>query len=394
VIYRFTGGNDGFSPAGDLVFDDKGNLYGTTGQGGGFSCTAGCGIVFQLRSPAAGKGEWTETVLHRFQGGSDGEDPTSGAVFGPSGALYGTTGGSLQVSQDLGGVFRLQPQTGALTPLVRFGHPTTRGGTFPQSIPAFDRSGALYGTTLSGGDKNMGVVFKLAQAGGLWDETVLYSFCKAANCTDGSMPQGRLTLGNSSALYGATAEGGAHNQGVVFRLRPTGQLDVLHDFCDEQDCKDGAKPQGGVIIDNSGAVYGTAFACNFVACRGTVFKVTLSHGSAHLTVLHRFCSREDTCPDGSTPDGGLIMDRAGALYGTTLNGGAFGAGVVFKLSNHGYDVLHSFSEAGGDQRRQPFIPHHGLTIDAAGTLYGVTQLGGVVSSECPAGCGTVFKITQ
>jgi uncharacterized repeat protein (TIGR03803 family) len=401
VIYRFTGGNDGISPAGDLVFDHKGNLYGTTEEGGGFGCAlkVGCGIVFQLRPPAAGTGEWTETVLHRFRGGSDGEDPVSGAVFGPSGALYGMTFGDLQGSQDLGGVFELQPQTGALTPLVRFGYPDTSGGTYPSSIPAFDSSGTLYGTAGAGGDEDRGVVFKLTRAAGLWHETVLYSFCKVAHCTDGSFPSGRLTLGNSGALYGTTYAGGTyagvahHDNGVIFRLRPTGELDVLHNFCDEPFCKDGASPQAGVIVDNRGAVYGTASTC-VGPCRGTVFKVTLSHGNAQYTVLHRFCTREKTCLDGATPDGDLIMDRAGALYGTTNEGGAFGAGVVFKLSNYVYDVLHSFSPAGGGQRRQPFYPHAGLTIDAAGALYGVTTYGGVVSSECPAGCGTVFKITQ
>ncbi|MFZ3328816.1 MAG: choice-of-anchor tandem repeat GloVer-containing protein [Methylocella sp.] len=117
VLYSFKGGSDGSQPWAGLIFHSKGALYGTTLEGGGgASCgTAGCGIVFKLKPPAAGLTQWTEKVLYRFQGtaGGDGQAPQGGLVFDNTGVLYGTTfaGGNMQ----LGTVFKLKPPAAGLT---------------------------------------------------------------------------------------------------------------------------------------------------------------------------------------------------------------------------------------------------------------------------------------
>jgi uncharacterized repeat protein (TIGR03803 family) len=193
VLYKFNGGSDGANPHAGLISDSKGILYGTTWHGGGTGCGGkGCGTVFRLVPPIPPATKWTEQVLYRFQGGSDGAAPFAGLVLDSKGALYGTTlaGG---VSFGLGTVFKLtQPAPGhtqwAEQVLYRFTG-TGTDGAGPQAGLVFDSTGALYGTTSGGGGPaNCGTVFKLAPpAPGhtQWTETVLYSF---AGRGDGCLP--------------------------------------------------------------------------------------------------------------------------------------------------------------------------------------------------------------
>jgi uncharacterized repeat protein (TIGR03803 family) len=222
TLYAFTGGNDGSGPAAGVIADSAGNLYGTTLSGGSNSQ---CGTVFEL-SPQ-GNGVWTETVLYAFTG-SDGCNPYAGVILDRKGNLYGTTyiGGVGPCNNQCGAVFELSPPTvqgGAWTEstLHQF---TNTDGANPFAGLAIDSTGALYGTTVRGGNgqceplgAGCGTVFELAppsQPGGAWKH-VFFSF----NGLDGASPYGNVLLDQSKrVLYGTTASGGVRGYGTVFQF--------------------------------------------------------------------------------------------------------------------------------------------------------------------------------
>jgi len=217
VLYRFSGGVDGGSPGGGVVFDDAGNLYGTTIQGGSSCQPLGCGTVFEL-SPS-GDNTWTETVLHSFTGADgDGEAPPAGLAVDEFGDLAGTTtyGGHAA-----GTVFALQPPavTGGeweYRVLYRFGK-ITNDGNDPEAGVTLAGGNAIYGTTVGGGSSANGTVFQLTRThGGPWQESGVYSF---NNGDDGKIPfAGVLLL--DGALYGTTVQGGSAKAGTVFKIIP------------------------------------------------------------------------------------------------------------------------------------------------------------------------------
>jgi len=318
-------------------------------------------------SPAQGQ---TYRVLHAFTGGTDGETPYfSTVVHDAAGNFYGMT--------PYGGAFG----AGIVFKLDRAGKETvfhTFGGGKDGSVPFFgliaDAAGNLYGATAGGGVYGSGTVFKLSAAG---RETLLYSFTGMA---DGGSPDAvvRDTAGN---LYGGTA-GGANPSctfgcGTVFELDTTGKLTVLHSFTG---VPDGFSPQAPFILDVAGNLYGTTAyggdpACNGGAGCGTVFKVDTAGTE---TILHSFSGGID----GGYSPSGLVLDGAGNLYGTTAEGGANGAGVVFEIDNTGTEsVLYSFT-GGADG----FLPFGGVLMDAAGNFYGTTYSGGAY------GYGTIFEV--
>ncbi|MGH6795558.1 MAG: choice-of-anchor tandem repeat GloVer-containing protein, partial [Methylocella sp.] len=227
VLYRFTGtGNDGDGPSG-LVFDSNGALYGTTGGGGGPS---NCGTVFKLAPPAPGQTLWTETVLYSFAGTGDGCLPMFGGdgrlIFDTKGALYGTTVGTTSVIGAASGtVFKLKPPAPGhtqWTERVLYSFKGGSDGNQPYAGLIFDSNGALYGTTYRGGPKNFGTVFKLAPpAAGQtqWTETVLHRFHGVFG-GDGENPEGGLVFDSTGALYGTTLAGGAISLGTSFKLTP------------------------------------------------------------------------------------------------------------------------------------------------------------------------------
>ena len=210
-----------------------------------------------------------------------------------------------------------------------------------------DKRGALYGTTQAGDTQRPqgGTVFKLTPPsvkGGPWTETVLYKFCSINACLDGAAPQANLIMDEQGALFGTTVTGGSRNQGTVFKLTPptvTGgpwTETVLYSFCSMTNCTDGAVPMSGLIMDKHGALFGTTSSGGYLNGGGTVFKLTppsTAQGQWTETVLYRFCSPSNNCADGSQPNADLIMDSRGAFYGTTNSGGSNGGGTVFKLDS-------------------------------------------------------------
>jgi uncharacterized repeat protein (TIGR03803 family) len=394
TLYRFEP-KGGDIPQAGLVFDQAGNLYGTTSSDGkGYMA----GMVFKL-TPSA-DGGWTESVLYSFcslENCSDGASPTSGLIFDKTGNLYGTTaeGGAFNE----GTVFKLAPnQDGTWTESVLYSFLGGSNGAIPIGGLIFDRAGNLYGTTNQGGStqcpQGCGVVFKVTPSNGIWTQSVLYSFCALSNCSDdGEQPTAGLIFDQAGNLYGTTPFG-ANSGGIVFELTPSRDRgwseSVLHRFCSLSDCRDGGAPFRDLIFDQAGNLYGTGAAGGDLDA-GVVFRLTPNRdGSWTESVLHSFCSRTN-CIDGQEPFSRLIFDQTGNLYGTTISGGnssacgTEGCGVVFKLapkSNGRWEetVLHNFLNHPG------VFPVAGVILDTAGNLYGTT--GG--DSSGPH--GSAFKI--
>ncbi len=315
VLYAFSGGSDGNQPYGGVVFDQAGNLYGTTQFGG----THAQGTVFRLTHTTTG---WKETVIHRFAGGSDGANPGAGLVFDGAGNLYGTTvyGGYPTKSECIatagcGTVFRLTPAVTGWTETVlrRF---SGSDGNQPFANLIFDANGFLCGTTYLGGGYGVGTAF-----GGF----ARHSFSTTSK--EGSHPLGSLISDSKANLYGTTYISPAPGQGAVFKLTPSPNgpyfnTYVLHTFTGS----DGSRPAAGLIFDGAGNLYGTT-TVGGASFAGTVFKLTPSGTLWTETLLYSFTGGKD----GAQPYAGVILDQAGHLYGTTVFGGAHGAGVVFEV---------------------------------------------------------------
>jgi uncharacterized repeat protein (TIGR03803 family) len=338
VLHHFENdGKDGDYPVAGLIFDAAGNLYGTTSQGGAHQV----GTVFELEPESDGK--WNEKILHSFVSTpADGWQPKAALVFDAAGNLYGTTyvGGAYQ---NYGTVFKLTPGAkGRWSEKVLHNFDFNgMDGYNPLSGLAFDGSGYLYGTTVVGGATTNGAVFEMAPGNnGSWAEKVLYSFTGGS---DGSLSNSGLVRDSAGSLYSTTVAGGdphctyGGGCGTVFKLTPDAKgkwaFTTIHMFQE----KDGAFPGGGLIFDGAGNLYGVtneggaykSGGCENLGC-GTVFKLTHATGGKWTErVLHSF---NDNGVDGWGPDGGLIIDAAGNLYGTTYSGGAYGYGTVFEIT--------------------------------------------------------------
>jgi len=317
-------------------------------------------------------------VLYSFQDSQDGAAPHAGLVKDGSGNLYGTTfyGGDTQLGY--GTLFELAPD-GTKTVLHAFaGGPD---GGLPTTV-TIDGAGNLYGSAQWGGlaygcnGNGCGVVFEVAPDG---DETVLYTFSGA---NDGAYPQGAVVLDRKGGLYGTAQGGGADKAGVIFRLTSDGKEKVLHTFAGGSD---GDSPLSGLISDRSGNLFGTTnrgggSGCGGGAGCGTIFELA-KDGS--YSVLYAFTDGSD----GGSPVGGLLLDKSGNLYGTTEFGGnasdcgGTGCGTVFKLAPGGApSTLYTFT--GGSDGGQPVAS---LVSDHRGNLYGTTLFWG-------AGYGVAFKL--
>lgn len=371
TLYEFKGGVDGRPQAG-VIFDQAGNLYGTTTWGG----TDECGSVYEL-TPSS-EGSWTKTVLLNFTC-ANGDFPAANLTFDQAGNLYGTTivGGA----NGGGTVFELEPNgNGTWTYAALYSFTGGQDGYEPFfTTLIFDQAGNLYGTTYGGGNSHDGVVFEMTpNSNGSWAETVLHTF----SGEDGSESRSGLVFDNAGNLYGTTQSGGSSGQGTVFELarNPDGSWteSVLHSFTGG---KDGAQPYGGLIFDPAGNLYGTTFQGGAHGW-GTVYElIPNANGTWNVKVLHEFTGGKD----GGYPQDSLVFDSAGNLYGTTSAGGAGGCGVVFKLSSNS-------SGAWRETLMQTFMDHPGdgpianLTFDASGNIYGTTEGDGTKTF------GSVFEI--
>ncbi len=380
ALYSFTN-ITGAGPVAGLISDSAGNLYGTTEAGG----TDNEGVVFELKPPAGGQTSWTETVLHSFKG-IGGKYPFQGLIADGAGNLYGTTndGGA----GGYGVVFELsRPPAGKTfwTPkvLVSF---KGANGKYPQRL-IFDKKGNLYGSTAEGGPNGTsGLVFELSpptQGATAWTETVLCAF-------PGEPVGPQVGLMDAAGnLYGTTGIGGRYDRGTLFELSPPtpGQTawteTTLHSFGGPG--RPGGDPNGVLIADAAGNFYGTTMfgGANLY---GAVFELSPpAEGQTGWTETTLF-SFDRT--NGSKPDAGLLADYAGNLYGTTTRGGAHNEGVLFELSPPvtGQSVwtetlLYSFGYANGSS------PQGALIVDEVGNLYGTACCGGAHQA------GVVFKLT-
>jgi uncharacterized repeat protein (TIGR03803 family) len=403
--HRFQGVPDGAQPASGLVSDGAGNFYGTTLGGGlatcGFSAPF-CGTVFKVT--LGQDGSWKESVIYKFKGGSDGAAPSGTLVFDSAGALYGTTvtGGNDQVcsGEGCGTVFKLSPhQNGGWTETVLYRFLGSLDVQQPGSGVAFDKVGNLYGAAGGGCiEECNGTIFKLApNDNGTWTESILYTFMGG---TDGGFPSA-LVLDNAGNLYGTSASGGTINSpcgcGTVFQLSPSNngswKKSVLYSF---NDGLDGGSPSSGLALDSAGNFFGEtydggSFACPESGC-GVVYALTPESGSWKFSVKHTFNGLDGS--KGSQPSGGLAFDGKGNLYGTTGTGGdaacnnGNGCGTIFKLSPKTggaftFSMIAEFNGTFGSS------PNGGVIVDAAGNLYGTTFAGG--SPNCD--CGVVFTVT-
>jgi len=361
VLYSFTGGADGAQPYAQLIKDTAGNLYGTTAVGGNVNAcnNLGCGVVFKLTP------DGKEKVLYTFTDISDGVNPWAGLLL-KDGFLYGTTeaGGTNQA----GTIFKMKKSGAGKTILYNFAGPPKDGSyTFARLVQDSDDN--LYGTTYRGGKTDSGTVFKLDAKG---KETVIRSFKGGYH---GENPWSGVVRDSRGNLYGVTYGDFYGNYGTVFKIDPTGQQKILHHFSGGAD---GGYPYyGGVVLDKAGSLYGTTSYGGTHQYFGTVFKV---EKNGKFSSVYSFTGQLD----GGQPNASLVRDSAGNLYGTTIAGGAFGHGVIYKIDGAGTEtVLYSF-QGGTD----PALADANLMIDTDGTLYGTSALGG------DFGQGTVFKLTQ
>lgn len=367
TLTSFAGTKTGAFPESGLTQGNKGVLYGTTYTGG----PSGWGVLYQLIPPTPPATAWTESVLYKFTGGADGAGPIGSLVANSNSVLYGAT---------------------------------EQGGAFGY--------GAVYSLT--------------PQGGGVWNQTVLYSF--GAQAGDGANPQAGLLLETASGvLYGTTVAGGASGFGTVFALTPPASKGALwtespiYSFagapsgCGTSPACDGASPQAALTFgSNNGILYGTTYAGG-PAGWGTVFQLTKSGSTWSEGVLYNFTGSPPSCGttgnpacDGGAPAGSVVPGPNGVLYGTTSFGGNAacsvggykeGCGTVFQLTppvppatNWTETALYIFKGAPKDGAH----PTQNLVLGANGSLTGTTLSGGSNATVCfPAsyeGCGIIYAL--
>jgi len=382
VLHNFTGGLDGANPYTGLTMDRAGNLYGTALYGGlqvnDCHITNGCGTVFKLAKQGSG---WIFRPLYQFQGfpSGDGANPLGRVIFGPDGALYGTTAyggltaeGCGTTQPGCGTVFKLSPPPTPCrsftcnweeTQIYNFTG-TPGDGIQPQGEIEFDAAGNLYGSTYVGGSAG-GTVYKLTHVQGSWTQSVLASFLSGWN------PYGGVQLDQAGNVYVTTT-----TNATVFQLVSSGAgwtLNNLHQFTDSYGVYDmlagvivgpGGNLYGGttlelggpvlyelspsnggwdyatlytfsdyglsanLVMDSAGNLYGTTFGSGRDRIYGSVFKLTPSNGAWTYTDLHDFTNSSD----GAYPYSTIVLDPAGNLYGTASGGGVYGNGVVWEIT--------------------------------------------------------------
>jgi uncharacterized repeat protein (TIGR03803 family) len=385
VLHDFTGGADGAYPQDGLSMDAAGDVYGTTYYGGGSSnCSLGCGGVFKLSKLGS---QWVFAPLHSFTGApsGDGAYPDGRLTLGPDGALYGTTvkGGTVtgqcyQGDAGCGTVFSLKPpMRGVLngmsswTETVLYQFQGGSDGIIPFGQIVFDPVGNIYGATYSGGSSGFGTVYELVPSGPGWAKSLVYTF---SGGWDGGYPSAGLVFDQSGNLYGTTEFGGnlgcfsPNGCGAVFQLVPSASgwtENRLYAFGGN----DGYEPNGDLILDASGNVYGRTYG-SYVGYS----IVYMLHQSGQDWTYRRLYE----LPPPFSQAQGLTMDAAGNLYGAACQGGVYQHGYVFELQPGGsgwtFTSLHDFQGSDGD------CPMTTVLIGSNGSLYGTAGSGGAYNN--------------
>jgi len=383
TIYRFCSRDrcaDGFSPGGPLVMDPMGKLYGANYNGG----ASGAGTIFELIP--RGHNRWRYRVIYDFCttiGCSDGRGPVNGLIIDRNGNLYGENDSA---------IFELtpNPQQAKWAFHVLYDVRRSFGGYGPAGGLSYfgaalgqpyDGVSPLYGMTHDGGSVQKGAVFELAQRGESWQLSMLYNFCSKENCIDGAGPTGPLLVSAVGKIFGTTINGGnsACGCGTAYELdqgRNGRWLQTtLHSFCSKSDCVDGAYPLGGLAVDAAGSLIGVT-SQGGAKNLGAIYNIVPNGRRSRETVLHNFCS-EASCIDGEYPQLGVTPDASGDMIGTVSSGGAYGNGIVYRLSGSTFSTLYSFCPD-SPQCADGEWPGP-ITLDAKGNIFGIAG-GGILGS--------------
>jgi uncharacterized repeat protein (TIGR03803 family) len=345
---------EGYQPLGDLVVGPDNNFYGLAQFGGAYEA----GTVFSITP------EGTMTVLHSFNGATDGGWPKGSLTLGNDGNFYGMTT-SEKFGRHSGTIFRITP-TGQFTVLKSL---NLEEGDFPVDSLVQYPDGSFYGMTSRGGLYYAGTIFRITPDG---DFRVVRHLDAV---TDGGGPAGHLVVGRDGQLYGTTKSGGNYT-GTLFRLSPDGDLTVLrHMLCDT----DGCEPNS-LLLASDGNFYGMASERG-IQGGGTLFRLS---PEGDFTVLESLPGSYQ----GSTPVNSLVQGQDGYLYGMTKHGGEAGSGTIFRLDGNGnHTLLRSLEDSYLKERYDGFRPLGNLLQARDGNFYGLTAEGGLYNS------GTFFRIT-
>lgn len=394
TIYTFSE-TSSFWPQGGLLEDGAGNFYGTT-RGGG---TYGVGTVMELSPPAVTGGAWALTTLYSFVPyGSGGYVPISDLVKDQAGAFYGTTYMGGDPVCNCGGVFKLSPPAikgGAWTESQIYAFKGGADGRLPvPATLALTTTGTVYGVTLRGGTWDSGVLYQLVTKNGKnYSESVLYSF---GDLDDASTPSGAILLDAAGSLYGVTSLGGTFGQGTLYKYVPAanGQLptySILYSFGGSTTT--GSYPNGSLIFDASGDIYGVTNGGGDDAGDGVAYMLTPASPTWTESILYAF-----NATNGINPIGGLTWNhKTNQLYGTASSGNEHPAG------DGSIIVLSPPAKKGGTWTEQTLFqftyrvnggyPTGPITLDSkTGIIYGTAQNGGI--EGCDLFCGTIWQIAN
>jgi uncharacterized repeat protein (TIGR03803 family) len=288
VLHSFSGGFDGAAPSGGLTLDRAGNVYGSTYDGG--DCLYSCGTIFELAPPAQRGGAWAFSTLHRFGGvdSGDGGQPNGNLIFDQAGNIYGTTALGGVSPGEYGVVFELSPPVspgGQWTEIVLDAFRGLPDGAYPYGGLAVDPNGNLYGTTSEGGTGDCrnegkigcGTAYRLKLSGGVWKESIIYNFRHAE-----PYPASDMIFDSAGRLYGAASF-------MVFRLQPPARGGLwsesqLYQFPYL------TQIGSDLIIDRNGNLYGTTRASGLQGF-GSIYELSpprSDSGAWMLTTLQKY----------------------------------------------------------------------------------------------------------
>jgi uncharacterized repeat protein (TIGR03803 family) len=352
----------------------------------------GCGVVFKLSRRGAG---WVVERVYQFLSGRDGSGPVARVVFGPDGALYGTTylggNGGCAGGDGCGTVFRLTPPT---PPCTRFScpwnetvlHAFTSGsdGESPfYGDLTFDTAGNIFGTTVLGGVHNQGTLFKVSGQGGSWTESIAYTFGGAP----AQYPASGIVFDRAGNIFGTANGGSTYTDGLIYELQPLQGGWIESTLFTFTGGANGAGPGGALVFDQMGNMYGATVSGGPGTNGGTVYQLAHSGTGWTLETLTGIVG------GSGGPNGSLTMDAAGSLYGTTYSDGVYGYGSVFKVTpqqDGTWLLTDLYDFTGFDDGRWPI---GNVVIDANGNLWGTASRGGDRTLCSHLGCGVVWEIT-